>query len=544
MDLSSWITNNLFSNGKLNATRCSTHDKSWLNLNFPNKLKEIITKTSFLPEESKLVLRIFCIQNNIKAIPTCKCSLHVANPCTNKVSIHKHMRFLDFCCKTCANRFNVKTGTEAHIASEAVQKKIKESLTKKYGVDNVFKLQDVQDRIRESNLEKYGGQPICAPGIKEKIKQTMLKTHGAEYYSQTATWRELIVKSNQKHLDPHSIKLSYDIEWLKEQHNILGKPLTQIAKELNLNFTTIWERFREFNIPIIKTQSTLEADIQRFINENYSGKKEFNIYGIIGQKELDVFLPEISLAIEANGIFWHSSKFLDKSYHKNKTDLCEAQGISLLHIYEDEWNNSPEIWKSIILNKINKNGFTKINGRQCIIDNVPKDLKNRFLEENHLQGKCASTVNLGLFHKNNLVSLMTFSKSRYSNAHEWELIRFCSKLKHTVHGAGSKLFKYFITNYHPKSIVSYADRRYSKGEIYKNLGFTHTHTTPENYCYVIGEQTYSRQSFQKKKLAKKLEVFDCNLTELENTEANGIYRLYNSGQMVWVWEEGKQLILA
>lgn len=78
---------------------------------------------------------------------------------------------------------------------------------------------------------------------------------------------------------------------------------------------------------------------------------------------------------------------------------------------------------------------------------------------------------------------MTFGKCRFDKKHEWEMLRFCCKLGHHVIGGAGKLLKHFERQYAPKSIVSYADRRWSQGKLYEALGFKLDHASAPNYWY-------------------------------------------------------------
>ena len=147
-----------------------------------------------------------------------------------------------------------------------------------------------------------------------------------------------------------------------------------------------------------------------------------------------------------------------------------------------------------------------------------------------------SKVNLGLYFKDELVSLMTFSKPRFDKKHEWELVRFCNKLGWHIPGAASKLLTHFERNYKPKNIVSYADRRWSKGNLYRQLGFELDHISPPDYFYFNKSDLYreSRIKYQKHKLPKLLENFDPNKTESENMSANGFLKIWDCGNLVFV----------
>ena len=138
---------------------------------------------------------------------------------------------------------------------------------------------------------------------------------------------------------------------------------------------------------------------------------------------------------------------------------------------------------------------------------------------------------------------MSFGRSRYDSTYEYELFRFANYKFTNIIGAASKLFKYFICNYNPNSIITYSDRRlFNTGKLYTVLGFTFSHNSPPNYWYFkntgsdFNYKLYHRSSFQKHLLKDKLYYFDPNLTEWENMEANNYLRIYDCGNKVYLWK--------
>ena len=269
---------------------------------------------------------------------------------------------------------------------------------------------------------------------------------------------------------------------------------------------------------------------------------KFNDRQIIKPLEIDIVCGNIG--IEYDSLMYHSYGYSsvgrfnntkeEKNKHKHKTDLCESSGMQLLHVFSNEWKHKKEIWQSVILNKLGV--LPKIYARKCAIKDVSHADAVKFLSENHLQGSAAQSIRLGLYYNDELVSLMTFGKSRYNKSVQYELIRFCSKVNYSVVGAASKLLRQFERTYNPQSIISYANRRWSTGHLYHKLGFELTGTTPVNYFYFKNEydELQSRVKFQKHKLKNILEVFDENLSESENMYNNGYRKIYDSGNLVFV----------
>lgn len=258
-----------------------------------------------------------------------------------------------------------------------------------------------------------------------------------------------------------------------------------------------------------------------------------------GKKEIDIFISDRNLGIEYNGVFWHSTDDFRKipeykKKHLDKTIECEERGWHLLHIFSSEWKNPilNDIWKSIISTKLGHN--LKIYARQCSIKSISSEICNKFLDINHLQGRDHASVRYGLYHNDELISVMTFCKTRFNKNYEWELSRFCNKKYTNVIGGASRLFKMFTKNYFPKSIITYANRRYSKGNLYDKLGFKKITSTPPNYFYFQKEMNLlSRMNFQKHRLKNILPNFDETLSEYENMLNNKYRILFDCGNLTY-----------
>lgn len=291
-------------------------------------------------------------------------------------------------------------------------------------------------------------------------------------------------------------------------------------------------------------KSTAENEISLFL-ENLIGKENL-IYrdrNVLDGCELDIYIPSYKIAVEYNGLYWHSNKYKeDKNYHLKKTELCENHGIRLIQIFEDEYINH----KEIVLNKLKhlfnqSDNLRKIMGRKCTINAITNKMAKEFLEKYHIQGYVASTVHLGAFYNNELVAVMTFIKRK----NEWELNRFASNYNYVCQGIGGKLFKYFIKNYNPKVIKSFADRRWSSlktKNIYDNLGFIQEKILLPDYRYILTKRNLIKRihkfAFRKQILHKKYGL-PLTMTEKEMTEKLGYYRIYDCGLIKYVWKNEK-----
>lgn len=258
---------------------------------------------------------------------------------------------------------------------------------------------------------------------------------------------------------------------------------------------------------------------------------------VLGRQEIDIFSPKYMIGFECDGLRWHCELYRDKNYHLAKTEECLNQGIQLYHIFEDEWKYKQEICKSVIASKFHKFD-ERIFARKCMVAEVSSEEANAFLDANHLQGKVYGSIRLGLYYQDRLVSLMTFGKRRknlngHSEEGEYELLRFATILHTMVVGGAERLFKHFIDAYKPKKIISYCDRRWFTGELYSRLGFVHDHDSCPNYFYVVESRRKNRFNYRKDVLVSQ--GYDKTKTEHEIMKERKIYRIYDCGTMVFVW---------
>ena len=286
-----------------------------------------------------------------------------------------------------------------------------------------------------------------------------------------------------------------------------------------------------------KIISNFEDEIYSFVKKIAHSAIQSNRTILDNKNELDIFIPKNNLAIECDGLHWHSEYFKDKNYHIEKTSECAQKGVRLIHVFEDEWINKKNIVKSILSNIILQSD-RKIYARKCVIKKVSKIEKSIFLNSNHIQGNVGTSIDIGLYLNDELVSLMCFSPLRLnlglkSKNKEFELIRFCNKMGTNVIGGASKLFQSFIRENNPSKIISYSDNRWFEGEMYPKLGFKFLHNSMPNYYYVVNRQRENRFKYRKSILVK--EGFDKNKSEHEIMLERKIYRIYDCGCKVWEW---------
>jgi hypothetical protein len=535
--------------------------------------------------------KLYCFLNNINEKPKCKicnelvnfnrytkgyysyCSIKCrnndsslkmfgdVNPMKNKsvvdkVKQTKKIRYGD---ENYVNVDKVKQTKKIRYGDENYNNREKSIMTsqKKHGVDNYTN----REKAKKTSLLKYNDEYY---NNQKKAIETNLNEFGVEYYMMSDEFKE---KSNNTNLEKYGVS-SY-VKTLDYKQKMYNKTKINYAEKLSISLDDInydghvveisnyCSEHKSFEInkyllknrilygvenvcticnPISEQSSIKENELKLFIfslNINFIENDRI----ILNGKEIDIYLPDYKLGIEFDGLYWHSDKFIIDDYHINKSEECKKKGIQLLHIFEDEWIYKKEIVKSIIRGKLGIIN-TKIYGRKTEIREINDNkLVRNFLESNHIQGFVGSNVKIGLFYNNELVSLMTFGKKRLSMGNkinfdgEYEMLRFCNKLNTTVIGGASKIFKHFIKTYNPKSILTFADRRYSNGNLYNKLNFKFIGNTKPNYWYFKAHEyiRYYRFNFRKDILVK--EGFNENKSEREIMVERKYYRIYDCGNL-------------
>ena len=108
---------------------------------------------------------------------------------------------------------------------------------------------------------------------------------------------------------------------------------------------------------ILNCSSKSERELQKWIVEHhpdiltYPNDRTMIQNPLTGEfLELDIWMPEIKKAIEYNGIYWHSGKYV-KWKDAYKTQWCKDNGIELMVIDHNEWIKNKDF--SIISSFIN-----------------------------------------------------------------------------------------------------------------------------------------------------------------------------------------------
>lgn len=399
----------------------------------------------------------------------------------------------------------------------------RDTSTKKYGVSHPMKNDEVKLNYRESVMRTYGvDNPAKLDSVKLKISNT-------ESSHKTS-------KLLERYPNLHFIK--FTPEGLMEfrgdcNHSFLiNRQLLVVRGNKNHVICT------ECNKPDFNQKSEIEIYLADKMEE-LGCKIERGVKGLAGTKhELDIYMPDYSIGIEVNGIKYHNDAYRDRMYHLNKTELFASVGIRIIHLFDDEISDKSDIILSMMSNIVGRS--KKINARSCVIKEITSSDAAEFLRVNHIQGKTSSTVRFGLFFEDELVSVMTFSPTRNvlgregKTENEWELVRYCNKLSTSVVGGASKLFSHFIKNMNPQTVYTYANRRWSSGNMYYKLGFTFDGNTDPGYWYFFKNKRVHRYTLRKDVLVAM--GCDPSKSEADLTEEMNIPRIYDCGNIRFIWK--------
>lgn len=256
---------------------------------------------------------------------------------------------------------------------------------------------------------------------------------------------------------------------------------------------------------------------------------------VLGEFEIDIYLPKNNLGIEYNGLRLHSEEFCKgRNYHLSKTEAAEAKGIHLIQIFEDEWIKTKDLVLEKIVHFIGCSNNKVIGARKCNVVKIGKDVASEFLNKYHFQGFVPSTVYLGAYYNDELVGVMTFL-NECSN--KWNLTRFTTNYAYSLPGLANKIFKYFIEGFKPSEVKTFLDRRWShcNCNVYERMGFRLAEVKRPDYRYVDGYERRHKFCFRKNTLNRKYGL-PLTMTEYEMTQELGFYRIWDCGLFKYVWK--------
>lgn len=225
--------------------------------------------------------------------------------------------------------------------------------------------------------------------------------------------------------------------------------------------------------------SAAQLEIGAYI-ESLGFEIDYNSRSIIAPREIDIYVPVAKLAIEYDGLYWHTiDKIPRELYHHEKYEMCAEKGVKFFRVYEDEWRDKREIIEGMLKHRLGMREMS-IGARKTTLKKLSSLEAKSFFEENHLEGNVQSIEEaFGLFHGDCLVAAMSLRLSisknaKYKSKRVLEVARAAMKIGCNVPGWLGKLTKaardYAIENKYD-ILMTYVDRRVGNGQAYSNAGW-------------------------------------------------------------------------
>lgn len=529
-EIKSLVTNE---HGKINP--CSASSKWWENNGRLDLYRFMLSSTSFIESGTpkEYARRLCCLFNGFDKEPTCEtCGVLLKYNAANK-SYPKYCRLHVYSDEMEAKRNGTmleRYGEIIGYGSDMHKAKSDATLMQRFGTTEFHGLDEVLAKKRNTNIERYGVSEFTqSTEYIVKSRETYIEKYGVDHHMK--------LEGHAKCGDNHP---NYK-NWHEFSDSIIldytnGMPKCEVAKKYgysisHMNKIILWLGL-DGDLPQNKVArpsytSKAEEEIADFVASlGYEAQR--NVRNVIGE-ELDIYIPDLQIAIEYNGDYWHSDSIRNKKHTIEKLEKCEAKGIHLVTIQEHVFRDN----KAQILGKLShklQRAERRIYARNTVFSAITSNECNDFLNLHHVQGsRQKSAANFGLTCDGELVAVATFKKFRDGV----EIVRYATSCN--VIGGLSKL----LANTHYHKIYSFADRRYTSrsNNIYLASGFKEIEISPQSYVYFKGNVVLSRQQCMKHKLPEMLTTFDADRTEYENMRSAGFHRVWDCGNLLYLMEK-------
>lgn len=432
-----------------------------------------------------------------------------------------------------------KYGSNTPFASKEIRDQIKENNRKNHdGLENPFQWKTSKEKAKQTKLEKYGDPEYRNM---EKIKQTTQNHYGIDSYMKTQEFRD---KTKEKCLNLYGVdsymkvpevieklksknRSKYNRDWYMGSDEFKDKSKNWCLNTYGVEYNCMRKDVRDKS----KAKSKVNKKWKEFLNIT---EEEFSIDSFSYDLKKDNILIEINPTITHNSTLsiFSDDKPKDKLYHKNKSKLASQNGYRCIMVWD--WDDPNKI-KDILIGK------EILYAKNLIVKEVNKKDCDIFLHNYHIQNSCNNQqIRLGLFTKDNeLIEIMTFGKPRYNKNYEYELLRLCTKNNKKVVGGSEKLFKHFIKNYKPKSIISYCDMSKFTGEVYLKLGFIlKKEGNPSKHWYNKKTNQHFTDNLVRQQGVNRLlnMKLDKGISNEQIMIDNGFLEIYDCGQNTYIWE--------
>lgn len=293
----------------------------------------------------------------------------------------------------------------------------------------------------------------------------------------------------------------------------------------------IFNRVRSGCPKCVKRVSSQELEISTFLQLHGISPDDIllSTRKIIPPKELDIYLPSHNLAIEFNGLYWHSEESGKASdYHLSKHAACAERGIQLLTIWEDDWRDRRPIVERMLKEKLGISDEPRVAARKTKVVLLTRQEIAPFMQMYHIQGAASGSYYLGLKEKgtDNLVAAMILTR----RGDTLTLDRYATSCN--VPGGHSKLIAYVQREIPFSSLITFADLCISDGALYEKTGWTRDTILAPDYRYIYNGERAHKFNFRKKRFRDNPDLlWEEGLTERQLAELNGLQKVWDCGKI-------------
>ena len=408
---------------------------------------------------------------------------------------------------------------------ENIKQKRKQTCLNDYGVESVAQLQSVKMQRKNTCLSKYG-------------KESFLATEQCQSKSKMAKKKQAWKYFNEECKD--IVPVFTEDEFVSCDLNEKQKIWKWKCKKCGHEFNSIWANWHQRRCPKCHPQNYrgMQTEVEDFVRSICIGHNVIRDCKSVlkDARQLDIYIPDMNVAIEFNGVFWHNSDISIYGrqptlmmYHYNKSTECASKGIRLVHIFEDEWRLNAKLCKSKLKKILCPMNSKHIDARNCLlIKEVDSDIKHKFLCKYAFDGDDGSSIQYGLSLNDHLVAMMTFSKTRNNKQYEWQILNYVEVNSFIVDGGFNILFNTFVVDHSPKSISMYASRDWIVEDDFK-LSFDNACIKRPRLYWAHEGCRIRGTSISKSNASKVLPSYDASKPFLSNMNTNGYFRIYDSG---------------
>jgi hypothetical protein len=497
---------------------------------------ELYEHTSFIASDNPKSLseRIYCYKEGLTEVPRCACGKLCDFEKMNKGYYKscgdetcRKLKRTSSISKTMVDRYgkhasklqstkdrNKETllrryGSEKYVNVEERSKTMKD----RYGVEYALQKREFVDKKKRTELTKHGQENYVNP---EKKRQTFLKNYGVANPAQNEAVKSKTadtVKANtieKINNDPRLRKHNKKVIDSVKSHTLSKESIFRITcNNCNSSYSMRNGPFnrllrfdvdscRQCNPPKLWFSSKPERAMFEYVrshNESAANRVRF------GNCEFDVYVPDLNVAFEFNGLYWHSEIYCESDYHLSKKSTASLNGFSLVHIYEDEWHGKNEIVLALIDRVVGKSKIVDV--KDCVVKEIKTNEAKLFLDANHIDGHTDCSIKYGAYMEKELVYVLCVKLINGVPT----IMRHGSKNGYEVKNAFLEIFESFKAKYNPTKVFCVLNfDKFDIDENHVRAGFGVEGMTKPFGWHVLNDKREKHVSLNRKKTYR---VFDC-----------------------------------